>query len=175
LRTSKLWNAGLYRTATVLLLLGGCLASCTPARKKPGDESLNKALMEAGPLEPDQAQALLGGVAENWVYGQGMGETALTAGTILLFPPYAALVLGNAVLDLSGYETIKFSDALPEDRREDWKNIYDKVTSAPGQVSAAIAGKEFRTPERSKEELKKLLPRKKEASPEMRADSTTTQ
>jgi hypothetical protein len=175
LKNFKYWNVRLYSSAAILLTALNGLGGCTPARKQPGDESLNKALMEAGPLEPEEAKALLGGVAENWVYGQGMGETALTAGTILLFPPYAALVLGNAVLDLSGYETIKFSDALPEDRREDWKNIYDSVTSAPGQVSAAIAGKEFRTPERSKEEIKKLLPRKKVESTQLRTDRTTTQ
>lgn len=139
---------------TALLLV--LPVACTPAKTE------NQAVPSLGqitqkPLSEEESQKLLGTVGENWFYGQGVGETALAAGTVFLFPPYAFYLLGNAVLGLSGYEQMRLSDALPEEERKNWLSVYDGVTSAPGQVSAAVAGREFITKEHAKDRVTVLM------------------
>ncbi len=109
------------------------------------------------PLTPEQSGELLGEVGNNWLYGQGVGETALMVGTSIVFPPYALWVLGNAALDVSGYEPLRVSDALPEQEGKAWKDTYDAVTSSPGRLSASLAGEEFRSQEVAKERIERVL------------------
>lgn len=109
------------------------------------------------PLSPDETKELLSETAGNWFYGQGIGETALTVGTIVLFPPYAAYVVGNAALSVSGYEPLYITNALPDAGKKGFDSVYDAVTQSPGKVTAAVAGKEFRTNDVISEDMKKRL------------------
>lgn len=92
----------------------------------------------------------------NWLYGQGVGETVANAGGIILFPPYAIYLLGNAALSYNGYEPLEVTDALPENAKATWNAAYDSVTSSPGKLSAAVAGEEFRTQDVIKERYQNL-------------------
>ena len=78
-----------------------------------------------------------------WFYGQGLGVTTLNIGTAVVFPPYALYLLGNAGLQLAGYDPLYVTDALPEKPREGVMTIYNAVTSTPGQITSTIAGAEF--------------------------------
>lgn len=134
------------------------LIACSVLKEKENsnnDIELNKLVTK--PLPPEKTEELLEEVGSNWLYGQGMGETALTAGTILAFPPYAIYVLGNGILSLSGYEELRVSDALPEAAREEWNSAYDTVTSGPGRISAAVAGEEFRNREIAKDKITEIF------------------
>lgn len=118
------------------------------------------------PLSPEETEGLLGEVGTNWFYGQGLGETALTAGTIFLFPPYAIYVAGNAILNVSGYEEIRVTDALPEEGKESWNAVYEGVTSVPGRVTAGVSGEEFRDKEKAKAALQPYLARNRKLETE---------
>jgi hypothetical protein len=107
------------------------------------------------PLPPEQAEELLGEMGENWLYGSGLGTTVLNAGAIYLFPPFGLYVLGNSLLSMSGYEPLYVSKLLPDQEETQVNTLYDNVTSAPGRVSAALAGKEFRSREVIRHRLKK--------------------
>jgi hypothetical protein len=133
--------------------LGGC------ALKKKASEDQLSQVVKSKPLKPEESKEMLKEVGQNWLYGQGVGETALTVGTIVIFPPYALWVLGNAALSVSGYESIKFSDALPPEEKAAWVDTYDSMASGPGRLTAAIAGKEFRTQDVAKEKLDKYIHR----------------
>lgn len=109
------------------------------------------------PMGPDQSKAVIKEVGSNWLYGQGIGETALNAGAIFAFPPYGLLVLGNLALNGMGYESVGFTNLLPEEARNDYLKVYDGVTSVPGQITSKIAGKEFVTKEKALENIKKQL------------------
>lgn len=78
-----------------------------------------------------------------WLYGHGMGRTMLNVGTVIVFPPYALYLLGNAGLQLAGYEELRLSALLPEPAEELFSGAYNGVTSVPGRISAEIAGREF--------------------------------
>ena len=129
-----------------LFALVGCSA-LKPAEPDPTTQLTQK------PIPPEKAPELAQDVASNWFYGQGLGDTAITVGTVVAFPPYLVVVLGNAALSLSEYEPVTVSSLLPEKTGEAWKQGYDSIASAPGKVTAAAAGKEFRTPEVIKEEI----------------------
>ena len=148
-------------TLSAFLLLQVTLSACGIIREKtdPADTmtGINVKEVTQKPLTPEQSQELLGEVGNNWLYGQGVGETTLMVGTSIVFPPYAIWVLGNAALDVSGYEPLRISDALPEEQGKVWKETYDSVTSGPGRVSASIAGEEFRTQEVAKERIERVL------------------
>ena len=98
-------------------------------------------------------------VAGNWFYGQGLGSSALTVGTIVVFPPYAVLALGNVILNLSGYESIGVSTVLPEEEKKSWNSFYDSVTSGPGRFTSAVAGREFVTNDMAKQKMASYLER----------------
>lgn len=137
----------------VLLLL---IIGCTPLKAKDNQEvGIEKAIQK--PLPPEKTQELLAKTGENWLFGQGFGETLLTAGTIFAFPPYAIYVVGNGALSLAGYERIAIVDALPEESKESVNSVYDAITEAPGRVSATIAGEEFRTNEKAQADIKRFL------------------
>lgn len=114
-------------------------------------EAVNK------PLTPEQTEELLDEVGSNWLYGQGMGETALTVGAIALFPPYALAVLGNAALQISGEEPVGVSTVLPDEAAENWTEFYDGVTSVPGRGVAYVSDEEFRDKEIARERILSVL------------------
>ncbi len=134
------------------------ISSCGVLEKEePQNAQLDiKAAVEK-PLPPEKAKELLSETGSNWLYGQGVGETALTAGAIFAFPPYAIYVVGNGVLSLAGYKQIRVTNALPDEEKAAWNDTYDTITSGPGKVSAAIAGKEFRTKEVAKEKIIQII------------------
>ncbi len=64
-------------------------------------------------------------------------------GTVVVFPPYALYLLGNAGLALAGYEPLYVTDALPGEARDAALTVYDGITSVPGRIAAGVAGEEF--------------------------------
>ena len=135
-----------------LVLLMGCVV---PKEAPPAQ--VNYRELVSRPMPPQQSQAVAKEAVENWYYGQGLGDTALKAGTAVAFPPYILVLLGNAALSLSGYETVGVSNFLPQEGARAWGGFYDSVTGAPGRVTAAAAGREFRTPELAKEKIAEQL------------------
>jgi hypothetical protein len=109
------------------------------------------------PLPPEQTEELLSTVGENWLFGQGFGETVLGVGLVVAFPPYAIYLLGNAAISYAGYEPLYITDALPEEPRQQWSTVYSSVTGVPGRISAALAGEEYRTKELARDEIKAAL------------------
>ena len=109
------------------------------------------------PIPPEKAEDVLNEVGSNFAYGSGLGDTALSVGTVVVFPPYALYLLGNAVLSLSGYEPVTVSSLLPEKEGQEWSSMYDSVVSVPGKMVAAAAGREFRSPEVANARMKKLV------------------
>lgn len=140
--------------------------SCSPSKREVPilDPELRK------PMSTEQSKRVLGEVGKNWLYGQGVGETAATIGTIAVFPPSAFVFLGNAALGLSGYEPIRVGDFLPEDAAEVWDAGYGSITSAPGRTIAAIGREEYRDQEVASERIKGVL----EEPTSQRASLTTT-
>jgi len=109
------------------------------------------------PLTKEQSDELLNQTGKNWLYGQAFGETILNIGGIILFPPYAAYVLTNAGLNLSGYESLKFSSLLPEPSQKKWEKGYDGITSIPGHTSALLADEKFRDKNRARMSIERVL------------------
>lgn len=137
-----------------LALYLSVLTACAPK-----SDSVLQGLEQFNPsqITPEQQNLVLKSMGESWIYGNGLGDTLLAAGTVFLFPPSALYFLGNAALDLSGYEPIRISNALPEAPKESWDKLYDGVTAGPGKLSAALAGREFITRERAKEIVKQSI------------------
>lgn len=122
------------------------ISGCGVLREQQTPSDMNVEVAERAvqkPLSPEETEAMLGDVASNWFYGQGLGETMLTAGTVFLFPPYAIYVAGNAALSLSGYHELRVSEALPDTEEDIWNSVYDGVTSVPGRMTSVVAGEEY--------------------------------
>lgn len=119
------------------------IIACT--QKKVESPSIGQVISE--PLPPEKTGELVTKVGQNWAYGQGIGETALTVGTIVIFPPYAIFALSNAIIDLAGYERIDPVKFLPPDAQDPINSVYDAVTEAPGRGVAKVAGVPFRDKE----------------------------
>lgn len=139
----------------MLALLIGAAAGCTLKRRDPG--APDPVALAGKPVTPEQSQELLGEMGGNWLYGQGVGETAMNVGSVILFPPFALYLVGNAVLGLSGYEPVTVADTLPEEQGEAWRSFYDSVASGPGRLAAAVSGREYRTREVIREDYRKIL------------------
>lgn len=155
----KVFGIKVVAVAACVLLQG-----CFLLKKKEVDPAaqgdLNQLDLQAvadHPLSPEETEGLINEVGANWFYGQGLGETAVSAGAIVLFPPYAIYVLGNAMLSLNGYEEVRITDALPESGRAQWNSVYDHVTSVPGEITSGVAGEEFRDKEKARQQLGKYL------------------
>ena len=133
----------IYRGLFLSIVLSGCYLNI--AADSPDGRSLR------------QTNEMLSESGSNWLYGPGVGETALNVGIVATFPPYAALLLGNAALSLSGYETIGVGSVLNEETEADWDEAFDTFVSGPGRVSAVLAGKSYRTREEVQERSKALL------------------
>lgn len=132
------------------------LNACYVEKRSPEQPDLAATAIKH-PLKPEQTKALLKDAAGNWFYGQGVGNTMVQVGTVAAFPPYALVVLGNAALSLGGYEPVGVSSILPGESKEQWRSLYDGVTSGPGRFTAAVAGREFITEERAKQRLQDNL------------------
>ena len=102
-------------------------------------------ISKAPPANTDEVQEQLAESTDNWFYGPGVGRTMLNVGSIIVFPPYALYLLGNAGLTFAGYDPVYVTDALPEEPREKVLSVYDNVTSVPGKINAGIADREFHT------------------------------
>ncbi len=99
---------------------------------------------EVKPPTIEEANAELAKQGENWLYGSGFGATTLNVATCIVFPPYILYLLGNAGLQMAGYEPVYLTDAVPEPAREEVAGVYDGVVSVPGRIAAVTAGEEFR-------------------------------
>lgn len=141
------------------LLLAGCTAGARSDRSLPeqGTPAGLAYVATSRPLAPEKAEQLLDVVGENWLYGNGIGSTALNLGAAVAFPPYALVLLGNAALTIAGYEPIEVSKVLPEEIGNVWSDAYDGVTSGPGRVAAFVADREFITPEHSAQRVRQVL------------------
>ncbi len=118
------------------------------------------------PLSAEESREMMGDLSEGWLYGNGVGSTAITLGGVFLFPPYALYIAGNTLLSWSGYEPLHVTRLLPEQEREKWDYFYDNLSAAPGRLNAAVAGKEFVTKEAAQQRfLTRLKARKKRDLP----------
>ena len=79
----------------------------------------------------------------DWIFGGGLGRTAVNIGTVIVFPPYAIYMFGNAGIALAGYDPLYVTDALPEKARTGVLSAYDEVTSLPGRMNAAVMRQKF--------------------------------
>jgi hypothetical protein len=145
-----------YRLQLLFLMVVTTVGCGLLREKEPSPEATN--LQKGVPqIAPEDAPKVLSEVGENWLYGPGLGQTALNVGAIVVFPPYAIYVLGNSLLSMSGYEPLYVSNLLPDDERAEFNEMYDEVTTAPGRVSAALAGKEFRSKEVASQRMKAIV------------------
>ena len=105
---------------------------------------------KVAPPTGEQFSEQLSNSGHKWFYGGGIGRTIANVGTVVVFPPYALYLLGNAGLALAGYSPLYVSDLLPEQPREYVLGAYDGVTSVPGRLNALIAGESFQEQEVSR-------------------------
>lgn len=145
----------------ICILLAGCSPLLEPSKKPKPDVKK----FASNPLPPEKAKETIEEVGKGFIYGPGIGEAVVNGGTAVLFPPYAIVLLGNAVLSLSGYEPITVSRMLPDEAGKAWGEAYDGVVSGPGRVSAAIAGEEFRSQELIDTSINNILESSSEAGP----------
>ncbi len=108
-------------------------------------------------IPPEQAKQVLNEVGGNFAYGPGLGDTAVSVGTVVVFPPYAIYLLGNAVLSLSGYEPVTVASLLPDNQGKSWSSTYDTIVSGPGRMVAAMTGHEYRSREVGEQRLKRVI------------------
>lgn len=107
-------------------------------------EEGNEELVARSPVTPGTVQPDASKVSQDWLYGQGIGNTIFNAGGVIAFPPYALYLLGNGLLTFGGYENLYVTDALPDEARGEWKKTFNTVASTPGRVTASISGQEYR-------------------------------
>ena len=93
--------------------------------------------------ENGQSGDELGRYGHRWFYGDGLGRTIANVGTIVVFPPYALYVLGNAGLALAGYPQMEATSVLPDPAKNLVQGFYNGVTSVPGRVTSVISGEKF--------------------------------
>lgn len=82
----------------------------------------------------------------DWMLGGGIGRTALNVTTVVVFPPFALYLLGNAGIALAGYDPLYVTDALPDSARTGVLSAYNEVTSVPGRINAAVMREKFCPP-----------------------------
>lgn len=142
----------------VVSLLAIYVSGCSLLEPKPSEDVDSAATVKNmidKPLSPEQTGELLEEVGGNWLYGQGVGETTVTIGSIILFPPLAILHLGNAAISYSGYKPLGVSYLLSDEDEKGWNSVYDGVMSGPGRVIAGVSGKEYRSKEVIKRNMRK--------------------
>lgn len=105
--------------------------------KPPSIKEISKAVKD------DTASSQLENVGEWWLFGPGLGHSILNIGTVIIFPPYALYLLGNAGLALAGEEPVKIVNILPEAPRKIVNDSIDEVCSVPGRMTAALSGRDY--------------------------------
>ncbi|MCB0354068.1 MAG: hypothetical protein KDD64_11100 [Bdellovibrionales bacterium] len=140
-----------------VFLLSGC--SFFPQEQKQAPLPVPVHQLVEQPLTQEESTELLGEVGTNFVYGPGLGETMLAAGSIVLFPPSALFFLGNAAVQMSGYDGVTVSETLGEEKAKTAEEVFDGVVSAPGRVSAFVAGTDYRSKDEAKARLSSFLQR----------------
>ena len=136
-----------------LIVFQGC--STILKEKEQPQLGLEQAITQ--PLTPEETDELLSKTGDDFVYGPGLGKTALNVGAVVMFPPYAIYLVGNALLEVGGYEPIEISDALGKEGSANWDSAYEAVISGPGRVTAAVAGREYKDQELIKDETQVFL------------------
>ena len=136
-----------------LIALQGC--STILKEKEQTHPGIEQAITK--PLTPEETDELIDKVGDDFVYGPGLGKTALNVGAVVMFPPYAIYLVGNALLEVGGYEPIEISDALGKEGSANWDSAYETVISGPGRVTAAVAGREYKDQELIKDETQVFL------------------
>jgi hypothetical protein len=133
-------------------LLAACYSPPSAATKaRPGLSTF-----AAAPPSPKESRELLAEMGADFAYGSGVGETALHAGAVVMFPPYALVLIGNSVAYLSGHEPIGVSDFLPKGSASAWSTFYSELVSVPGRVAAGLAQEENRSPEVVERRMKRF-------------------
>jgi hypothetical protein len=146
-------------TSLLLIVSFTTVSGCGLLKKKEPEPEVQLAMSE--PLEPEEAQELLGEIGGNWLYGEGIGSTLLNVGAIVLFPPYGLYLLGNGLISVAGYEPLYVTSALPEEQQKDYNSFYSELVSSPGRLSAFLAEKDYRDKKEIKERLKQFQERVK--------------
>ncbi len=145
-----------------LTLLASCSGHSQPYQRaslQRETDVLGNELKETDILSPQYTRDLITGAQQapnaqvakqqintqlgKWFYGHGFGRSALNIGTIVVFPPYALYLLGNAGIELAGYDPLYITNVFPEEPRKGILDLYDGITSIPGRVNATIADKNF--------------------------------
>jgi len=146
------------RGLTLLCALASLLSTvgCGVIKKKP-EESADQYSIIGKDIPPDKAKQVLSEVGGNFAYGPGLGDAAVNVGTVVVFPPYAIYLLGNAVLSISGYEPVTVASMLPEEQGKQWSQTYDHIVSGPGKMVAAVSGHEYRSREVGDQRLKAVI------------------
>jgi len=127
-------------------------SSCGVLKKQITAESEMIAL-SSQPMPPEKTKALLKDVSQNWLYGDGVGQSLFNIGAMVAFPPYAVALLGNTIISASGYQPLGVSYLLNKEQKPSWDKLYSDIFSGPGRLISAISGKEYRTPEDVKQRL----------------------
>ncbi len=109
------------------------------------------------PLTEDETVEVLDQSAQNWFYGNGLGDTAFKIGTSVLFPPVALVWLADVGMQATGTGSVSLKAVLPEDTSDTIIENYQAVVSVPGKVTSLVAGKEFRDQERGEAIIRNVL------------------
>lgn len=110
------------------------------------------------PLTPAESEKVLRTAKDSVMYGSTLGDVSFKLVSGILVPPYGIYLLGRGAWELvSGTKAPEVTDILPEKDKQMWDATYDDIVSAPGRVSAALAGKEFRTSDRIESDWASLV------------------
>lgn len=162
--------AKLHKLRSFILLLA-CLANAGCGVLKKREPSPTEQVTQQRQLSQEEAKEVLGEVGENWLYGPGLGKAVVNVAGVVVFPPYVVYLLGNGLVSAFGYEPVYITDALPDEEREQYNEVYDSVTSVPGRFSATVAEEEYRSEEVVKERMARFKTPKEVRDDGVRAQS----
>lgn len=123
-----------------------CLFCCSATKEtkyNPTTNELSVSQLAEVIKDQEKNQEKLDQYLNHWFYGHGLGQSMTNIGTVVLFPPYALYLLGNAGIVLAGYQPLYLSSALPEKSKEIVLTPYNSITSLPGRITSTLAGKDF--------------------------------
>lgn len=140
---------------TGVLILCSAICGCSSWRlhqdqnaKSSSSSELARLNLER-PLTPKEAELVLHTAKDSVVYGPSLGDVTLKVVSGILFPPYGIYLLGRGGWEMAtGTRAPEVTDILPDKDKQMWDATYDDIVSTPGRVSAALAGKEFKTKDR---------------------------